>query len=113
MSPTAFSDKPILAYQSAERIQKPSPVLATLLCLPGIACWAVLFSGIIGIFPFHLGIALTLFLWLVAILTAAFSIWFYFKSSKPWYVLLCLVSNVIGLAFTAVFLLVLLLLTAS
>jgi len=108
MQPTAPS---LLSYESTvKRAPLPHPLLAIVLALPGSICWLTflsLFANFLAPFswlarlkfPFFTGNSFLL-LWLTAIVAALFSVAWYWRKPKPWYVILCLLVNDTGLLFT-------------
>jgi hypothetical protein len=99
----------VLSYKSQERrVKSPDPLAATLLCVPGVACW-VLFFGVFlwkgagsGKFGFieREWFSAVILLWIVAVASAIFSIIHYRKMAKPVYVRFCLLVNWAGIVFT-------------
>jgi hypothetical protein len=95
----------------------PSATKAILLTLPGLICWAILL-GQIGrfwmrpIFRYRVNeerLAIVGgIVWLIAIPTALYCVFHYFPKRKTIYVVICLIVNIVGLLFTAVVLVCLL-----
>ena len=106
---------PVLPYLAPPKpdARTPSPITATLLCLPGVACWCLLGIVVVAIErerePAWLpGGPWLLVLWSAAVVTAVASVRQYVRlECKPWYVLLCLIVNGLGLAFTGLVVLLL------
>ena len=94
---------PILDYATPpQRRQRPRCLTAFLLCLPGLVCWYVLISFTLGLSPIphpYAALAMAAVSLPVAVLTALISIVYYWERPKPWYVALCLTSNILGLGF--------------
>lgn len=93
-----------------------SPVVATLLCLPGVLCWSALLSAIAGGYkPVSAGgflpVRMIVPIWALAVLSAVLSLVLYVRRGvrRPWYVWLNLAINVGGLLFTAAAVLLILL----
>src|SRR4051794_19601528 len=91
------------------RADRPSPVAAMVLCLPGMICWCVLL-GIFLVPPWmrqNFRFLKTLpapslwVCWLTAIIFALISLAAYWRRPKPWYVCINLVVNITGLLFTS------------
>jgi hypothetical protein len=90
----------------------PSPLVAMVLCFPGMICWAIFLAAWLRLFPSgsasplydqpELRGKLLMLCWITAILTALISLWLYFKSPKPWYVIWNLFVNIAGLLMSAV-----------
>jgi hypothetical protein len=92
----------VLPYKTLEKAEKlPDPLVATLLCIPGLSCWVLFIDFFVqlGLLK-SLGKSLALGLWVFAVLVAIFSYVFYRSSKKIWYVRLCLLINGAGLVFT-------------
>jgi hypothetical protein len=92
---------PILYYHLPRPDPKPGPLAATFLCLPGILCWcllAALWTHGKGRLP--AGPCALLAFWPIAIASALASIIYYWKKPKPWYVIMSVMLNVIGLLFS-------------
>jgi hypothetical protein len=92
-------DRPVLSYARPTRQDEPpehQPLVAALLCLPGLGCWAILCLGL-RLMP------LLLLLWVTAIGTAIASLAIYGRHplrTRPWYVIVCLFLNICGLVFS-------------
>jgi fatty acid desaturase len=80
------------------------------LTVPGLFCWCAFFSQFVRFWlPYPVRRLLredvlaipTLLFWLIAIPTAIYSIFHYYRKRKTWYVIVCLILNVAGLLFTA------------
>jgi hypothetical protein len=94
-------------YATPQGTRRPGFLTAFLFSLPGLVGWYYLISvnlhsGLGRYFvpmlpiPDELGPVL----WWAGMITAVASIVFFWKRPKPWYVVLCLVSNILGLLFT-------------
>jgi hypothetical protein len=105
-----------IEYASAPTHGRPralteSPLLAAVLCLPGVICWCSLLSLIFrrmlpgrfaAMSPVRVLGGSLLLIWAFAVLTAVFSLVIYARRGvRPrWYVWLNLAVNVSGLLFT-------------
>ena len=78
-----------------------SPLVAVLLCLPGVCCWAVIAAGLWHIRIPRIGAGPVFICWMVAVVTALWSIFLYCEGPRPWYVWMNLILNVAGLLFSA------------
>src|SRR5687767_3317020 len=101
-SPADQTSRAVLTYEAPlDRPRPPNPVLATLLCLPGAACWVVFISVAIRFRRIGaLDGRAAVLLWALAVVTAVFSLVLYARGPKPWYVVVCLIINGGGLLFT-------------
>ncbi len=99
--------KNVLSYA---RGAKPDTRLRTaaLFAAPGMFCWALLFSSPVLVRPSLLRrislqtlLITVLCLWGIAVITALCSLFYYWRKRTLWYVAVCLISNVLGLGFTA------------
>jgi hypothetical protein len=102
----AMSSEPLpIDYQSPARIRRHSPILAILLCLPGVFSFVLLVLGFQSGIPDWLGNFVGSVFWpalFLAISSAITSIILYARRLRerlPWYVLLNLVINICGLLF--------------
>lgn len=99
--PLAY-ERPAEPVSGMERA--PGPVWPTLLCLPGMACWAQLIGMIFGAFfgtRWFIWPGVVAW-WALAVVTAVVSLFLYVprRRPKPWYVCMNLFVNVSGLMFT-------------
>jgi hypothetical protein len=81
---------------------------AFLLCAAGLLCWLAVLCRILLFFfgryqhiPLEQNPILPITGWLIAIVTGSFSIFYYWRRPKRWFVVVCLAINVSGLLFTA------------
>src|SRR5438105_4031719 len=77
---------------------RENPLVALLLCFPGVLCWINLLAENASSQRLRFGALMVL--WLVAVVTAITSIILYWRSRKRWFVIVCLILNVAGLLFT-------------
>ena len=99
---------PTLDYAARTRGQRPRFVTALLLCLPGLFCWYVFIALRLGerfqrdVLPLSRNsLGLVMVAWPLAVITAVISVIHYWRKPKLWYVVVCLTSNILGLAYTA------------
>jgi hypothetical protein len=103
----------VLEYQNPAHHPRPSPVIATLLCLPGLVCWVLVATALlhlltgydVRLWTWTIPPTYILLLWAVAIVTALVSVAMYglrIGRDTPWYVTMCLLINTLGLVFTGV-----------
>jgi len=102
-------EKPdVLDYQSPAALPRPSLVIAVLFALPGLAFWCFFFSWLFLDlnrwlrFSGHF-LAIVFSLWPLVVATSIWSFFHYgnrWHQPKPWYVILCLALNGLGLLFT-------------
>jgi hypothetical protein len=104
MSRTSQLTSEPLAYATRApdaRVPRHYPLLAALFTAPAVAAAVALLNQLAGI---HLlgpaGEAVAAWLWLIAIVSAIASCFYFAERFKPWYVWLCLVVNFTGLVFT-------------
>jgi hypothetical protein len=109
-----MSDEPqpiqSLEYQTPPRDEaasnRPSPFVASLLAVPGLACWVILLGLVTHSFQLSLRdaqVAGMILLWCLAVFTAVGSFILYLprrSRPRPWYVWLNLLINGLGLLFT-------------
>src|SRR5690348_6103735 len=101
---TSSTDSPVLVlplgYENRELTpRRRSPVVAAVLCLPGVCCWCGLALALAGIalrLPsmFTRWLAGVWFCWPVAIVCANASLVIYCRRPRPWFVWLNLAINV-------------------
>jgi hypothetical protein len=108
---SATKSRRYVDYASARRARLPSPIVATLLQLPGLYCWIVFVCLIFDVWPmlgFSVFARVTLLAWPVAVITAIISMGLYIGKTRrrPWYVCVNLAVNISGVAFTLVILLI-------
>jgi hypothetical protein len=94
----------ILDYATPPPVQ-PGLLTAFLLCFPGLVCWYDLICCYLLNLLDHFGwgflapssFSLMMLFLVAAVITGIASIIYYWNKPKPWYVVLCLTSNIVGL----------------
>jgi hypothetical protein len=109
---------PVIPYKTPDPPTKPppSPLVAVMLCLPGVLCWSLLLTLFLVPRSMQQNFAFLRILsgpgiflcWGVAIVCALISLAIYLWRRKPWYVWINLLVNVAGLLFSGVVLFLLL-----
>jgi hypothetical protein len=96
---------PVLSYHRRQNMDPPPPppmMKALLLCFRGALCWTIFISAFAfervwindaSSGPYFL-------LWFLAVFTAIGSLETFWKTPKPWYVLVNWTINIAGLLFT-------------